>query len=248
MILFISDLHLDPSRPAITQAFFKFLKQDARQAEALYILGDLFELWIGDDDDDASVLEIQQQLKQLSDSGTALYFMHGNRDFLIAEQFAKNTGATLLEDPTLITITINNKKENVLLMHGDTLCTKDKDYLAFRAQVRQEAWAKDILAKPLAERRALGKHLRSQSKSMSSRKADDIMDVSEDEVIRVMEKYSATKLIHGHTHRPFRHSLENKISADSEQKPERIVLGDWDKQGWCLRVDKEWELESWEII
>jgi len=244
VILFISDLHLDATRPAITQAFFHFLQNDARQADALYILGDLFELWIGDDDDQAWLIETQQQLKQLSDSGTTLFFMHGNRDFLIGEQFAKNTGATILKDPTVIKI----KEQNVLLMHGDTLCTKDADYLNFRAQVRQDTWAKEVLAKPLQERRALGQHLRSQSKSMSSRKADDIMDVSEDEVIRIMEEYSATTLIHGHTHRPLRHSLEGKITNKSDgKKPERIVLGDWDDKAWCLRVGDGWDLDCWGI-
>ncbi|MEX1032221.1 MAG: UDP-2,3-diacylglucosamine diphosphatase [Cellvibrionaceae bacterium] len=238
MILFISDLHLDSSRPAITQAFYRFLEERAPRAQALYILGDLFELWVGDDDDAPLVLEVQSRLRQLADTGTALFFIHGNRDFLIGRQFAAATGAQLLPDPSLIDI----DGQQVLLMHGDTLCTRDRDYLAFRQQVRQPEWIAGVLAKSLEERRALGRQLRAQSQSMNSRKAEDIMDVTEKEVRAVMQAHAVKTLIHGHTHRPARHQVELDCGAG-----ERIVLGDWDREAWCLRYDGDWELYSWRI-
>lgn len=234
MLAFISDLHLDASRPHITRAFYHFLAHEGRQAEQLYILGDLFELWIGDDEDSALALEVQSQLRALSDSGTQLYFMHGNRDFLIGERFAENTGATLLSDPHAIDV----GGERVLLMHGDLLCTGDRDYQAFRQQVRQPEWMQGVLARSLEERRALGRQIREQSQSMNSRKPEDIMDVTASEVQAVMDNFQATRLIHGHTHRPARHPLPSG---------ERIVLGDWERNGWCLRYDGDWDLTSWDI-
>lgn len=238
MILFISDLHLDPSRPAVTQAFYHFLANAAPQADSLYILGDLFELWVGDDDDSPLVAEAQARLRTLSEGGTALFFMHGNRDFLIGEQFAAAAGASLLPDPA----TLEVGGEILLLMHGDTLCTGDQEYLAFRQQVRQRSWIEAVLARPLEERRALGRQLREQSQSMNSRKAEDIMDVSEAEVKAVMRRHGAERLIHGHTHRPARHSVDF-----GDAQGERIVLGDWDQNAWCLRYDGDWELLSWPI-
>lgn len=234
MILFISDLHLDASRPHITRAFYHFLANEGRQAEQLYILGDLFELWVGDDDDSSLALEVQSELRALAGSGTELYFMHGNRDFLIGESFANSTGATLLPDPH--PLEIGGKR--VLLMHGDLLCTGDRDYQAFRQQVRQPEWMQMVLSKSLEERRALGRQIRQQSQSMNSRKAEDIMDVTAGEVQAVMDRFQATTLIHGHTHRPARHELPSG---------ERIVLGDWENEGWCLRYDGDWALRSWEI-
>lgn len=237
MILFISDLHLDASRPKVAEAFFHFLQNDALKAESLYILGDLFELWVGDDDDDPFVQTVQQHIATLSDK-KPVYFMHGNRDFLIGDIFARNTGATLLPDPS--TLELNG--EAVVLMHGDTLCTKDEAYQAFRAQSRSQQWTDMVMSKTLEERRELGRQLRQQSKTMSSRKADDIMDVSDDAVEAVIIEHRATKLIHGHTHRPNRHAIQ----IDG-QNAERIVLGDWDEKAWCLRYDGEWELDSWLI-
>jgi UDP-2,3-diacylglucosamine hydrolase len=234
VILFISDLHLDASRPHITRAFYHFLANEGRQAEALYILGDLFELWIGDDDDSPLVLEVQSQLRSLVNGGTRLYFMHGNRDFLIGEGFAESAGATLLQDPHAMEV----GGERLVLMHGDRLCTDDHEYQAFRQQVRQPQWMAAVLAKPLEERRILGRQIRAQSQSMNSRKPEDIMDVTSSEVRSVIEQYGADKMIHGHTHRPARHALENG---------ERIVLGDWEEQAWCLRYDGNWELYAWDI-
>ncbi|MGQ9425360.1 UDP-2,3-diacylglucosamine diphosphatase [Gilvimarinus sp. F26214L] len=239
MILFISDLHLDDSRPAIAEAFFRFLAEEAAKAEALYILGDLFELWVGDDDDSALVLEVQDRLRRLADSGTRVFFMHGNRDFLIGARFGERSGATLLPDPFVLEC----GGDKVLLMHGDTLCTGDRDYQAFRQQVRAREWMDMILAKPLEERRALGRQLRQQSQSMNSRKSEDIMDVTHSEVIAALQTHGADKLIHGHTHRPARHPLDVDGRA-----AERIVLGDWDDQGWCLGYESgHWELQSWRL-
>ena len=245
VILFVSDCHLDASRPKVAEAFFRFLRGDAVNAEALYILGDLFELWIGDDDDDPFVDTVQQHLKQLSGE-TPVFFMHGNRDFLIGDAFAVNSGATLLPDPTILRL----GDETVVLMHGDSLCTKDQAYQAFRAQSRSREWVTTVLAKSLAERRALGQQLRQQSKTMSSRKAVDIMDVSAEAVAAVILEHQADKLIHGHTHRPRRHPLqvqERGMEKKVERTVERIVLGDWDEQAWCLRYDGDWHLDSWEI-
>lgn len=235
MLLFISDLHLDADRPGTAAAFYRFLEQEAVKAKALYILGDLFELWVGDDDDSALVLEVRDHLQQLAQAGTGIYFQHGNRDFLLGEGFAHAAGMELL--PEIHQLELNG--ERILLMHGDTLCIDDHEYQAFRQQVRQPQWIATVLDRPLAERRALGQQLREQSQSMSSRKSEDIMDVAESEVQMVMAQYQASKLIHGHTHRPARHPLANG---------ERIVLGDWDELGWALRHEAGvWTLESWAI-
>lgn len=234
MILFISDLHLDASRPHITRAFYDFLANQGRQADSLYILGDLFELWVGDDDDSHLAREVQSELRAVADGGTQLYFMHGNRDFLIGTRFAEAVGATLLQDPHSIEI----GGEQVVLMHGDILCTSDSEYQAFRQQVRQPQWMATVLAKPLDERRALGRQIRAQSQSMNSRKPEDIMDVTPAEVDAIMQRHGASKLIHGHTHRPARHPV---VAG------ERIVLGDWEGKAWCLRYDGEWALNSWPV-
>lgn len=237
--LFISDLHLHESRPAVTQAFYQFLDNRASGAEALYILGDFFDAWIGDDDDASLNAEVAQHLRQLSDQGTGIYMMHGNRDFLLGENFAKTAGATLIADPTLIDL----YGQPTLLMHGDTLCTLDTEYQAFRQQVRSPAWQQQILAQPLAARRALAAQIRAQSKSMNSMKAEDIMDVTPEEVVRVMRDAGVRQLIHGHTHRPARHPL-----AIDGMAAERIVLGDWHDSAWCIYADPGGlELRHWPI-
>lgn len=222
---FISDLHLDASRPAVTRALAGFL--DARRdAAALYILGDLFEAWIGDDDDSPLVAEVSDLLASYSADGPALYLMHGNRDFLMGDAFAKRIGATLLPDPS----TISLGSQHVLLMHGDSLCTLDTDYQAFRALARDPNWQAGMLAKPLAERRALAAQLRAVSRDAGSRKADDIMDVTDAEVIRAMQRAECPVLIHGHTHRPARH--ENTAGT-------RWVLGDWEHTGWYIQASAD---------
>lgn len=235
MILFISDLHLDATRPATAAAFFRFLEQEAVKADALYILGDLFELWLGDDDDSEWVLDVREHLQRLARSGTGIYFLHGNRDFLLGQDFAVAAGMELL--PEFHQLELDGQR--ILLMHGDTLCIDDHEYQAFRQQVRQPQWIEAVMARPLAERRALGRQLREQSQSMNSRKSEDIMDVAESEVRAVMAQHRADKLIHGHTHRPARHRVA---------QGERIVLGDWDDLAWALSYEAgEWTLRSWAI-
>lgn len=232
---FISDLHLNPEAPAITAGFKAFIANTLIEADTLYILGDFFDAWIGDDEDHPYYVDIVSELSALKDRKITVLFMHGNRDFLIGEQFAKDSGTSLLPDPSLIEV--NGLK--VLLMHGDSLCTDDTEYMAFRTQVRNPAWQGQILSLPLEQRRAMAAQLRAQSKSMNSNKAEDIMDVSEDEVTRVIQAHGVNILLHGHTHRPAKHQHDGF---------ERIVLGDWGKQGWYVSVnDKNLELHSFNI-
>jgi UDP-2,3-diacylglucosamine hydrolase len=223
--LFISDLHLDESRPDITRAFFDFLQNKAMQAKALYILGDFFESWVGDDDSSAFITSVKSELKALTEHGVLLYFMHGNRDFLVGDAFCKEVDAKLLADPTVISLS----GEQTLLMHGDSLCTDDQEYMQFRKMARDPAWQRDALGKPLEERRDIAKHLRTVSGEANSNKAEDIMDVNATAVIAALEEHHCTRLIHGHTHRPYRHQL-----SINDQPAERIVLGDWDRAAWYL--------------
>lgn len=237
--LFISDLHLHASRPEATQAFCQFLQEQAASADALYILGDFFDTWIGDDDDAPLGDEVAQALKALSDSGTKVFLMHGNRDFLLGQKFARSAGAELLEDPTVIDL----YGTRTLLMHGDSLCTRDTEYMAMRQQLRSAAWQGQILAQPLAARRAFADGLRAKSKVMNSSKPEDIMDVTPDAVEECMRDHKVARLVHGHTHRPDRHPL-----VINGQSAERIVLGDWHDYAWCLRATPEdMTLEKWEI-
>jgi len=229
--LFISDLHLDESRPDITQAFYEFLDQRALNADELYILGDFFEVWIGDDEDTAFPSEVRKHLRKLTDNGTELFLMGGNRDFLLGKAFSDSVGATLLEDPTVIDL----YGERVLLMHGDSLCTRDTEYMAFRAQARSDEFQQTLLSQPLEQRRALAKQLREQSKNMNSLKAEDIMDVTPEEVSKAMDEAQVQVMIHGHTHRPAYHPVE----LDHEERGERIVLGDWDKDLWWIEACPE---------
>lgn len=226
--LFISDLHLHESRPQVTRAFFQFLCTQAIHAEALYILGDFFDAWIGDDDDSELVQDIANGLHKLNELGVAIYFMHGNRDFLLGEAYASKAGMSIINDGTVIDL----YGTPTLLMHGDSLCTDDIEYQQFRAMVRSPQWQQQILAQPLAARRALAAQMREKSQSMNSLKAEDILDVSPVEVIAQMEAAGVTRMIHGHTHRPARHSL-----TVSNQSAERIVLGDWHDVGWCIKAD-----------
>jgi len=228
MILFISDLHLDPARPDVAQAFFRFMENEAPQAEALYILGDFFEAWIGDDLQHPFVDSVKQSLRALTNKGIPVYLMHGNRDFLMGEQFCNETGCQLIDDPTLIEL----YGHKVLLMHGDTLCTRDVDYLAFRGMVRNPDWQKDFLSKSLQERLAIAENIRAASKEKTSELQYEIMDVTQSEVEKVMAEQDVQVLIHGHTHRPAIHKLEvNGKTA------ERVVLGDWHTLGWKLTFD-----------
>lgn len=228
--LFISDLHLCSSRPAITQQFLTFLQTEAVQAHALYILGDLFEYWAGDDDlDDAHHQAIIAGLHRLAATGTNIFFMHGNRDFLLGQVFADAAGIQLLHDPTIIDL----HGKRVLLSHGDALCTDDVDYQAFRRQVRTSAWQAAFLATPLAARKTQIKTLRLRSEQEKSYKSESIMDVNADAVNHLIKDYDYPELlIHGHTHRPALHRL--KVDGHACQ---RWVLGDWYEQGSRLRCD-----------
>ena len=219
---FISDLHLDDSRPHITQEFFDFLTNIKDQAEALYILGDLFEAWIGDDILDtplgASSLDVVCHLKKLSASGTKIYFAHGNRDFLIGHQFIESIGAIMLEEHSVI----NLYGTPTLIMHGDTLCTDDIEYQQLRGMLRNPKWQQEFLAKPLQERLEEALKLRKISLEKTKGKQEDILDVNQNKVEEVMREHNVQQLIHGHTHRPASHTFEL-----NKQQATRIVLGDW---------------------
>ncbi len=235
--VFISDLHLDPARPETTAHFLVFLEQHARRAERLYILGDLFEAWIGDDDDAALGLQVVGALRNLTDAGLPVFFLHGNRDFLIGDRFAEASGVRLLPETELIDL----YGEAVLLLHGDTLCTDDLEYQAFRAQVRDPLWQTRTLALPLAQRRALASQLRETSRQAMGQKAADIMDVNPAAVERALRARGVRRMIHGHTHRPAVHDWTlDGLSA------RRAVLGDWyGPAGTVLWCDGGgWRLES----
>ncbi|HEA52767.1 hypothetical protein LCGC14_1006440 [marine sediment metagenome] len=223
--LFISDLHLEESRPDITGAFLGFLKEKAPGAEQLFILGDFFEAWIGDDEHTPLQDQVAEALRALSESGTRIFLMHGNRDFLLGEDFCARAGATLLDDPTLIDL----YGTPTLLMHGDSLCTADVEYQKFRANMRNPQTQKLILARPLKDRQQMARQLREMSTAKNRDKAENIMDVTPDEVLRVMAAHDVPQLIHGHTHRPAEHDVE--VSGKTAK---RIVLGDWDKNVWWL--------------
>jgi len=220
--LFIADLHLCNERPQINAAFFAFLDAHATKADALYCLGDLFEAWVGDDDlVDTLHAEVARALHQLVNAGVAVFVMHGNRDFLLAEAFCQASGATLIADPTVITL----NGVQTLLMHGDTLCSDDVGYLAFRQQARDPAWQRAFLDKPLTERHTLAQALRARSETTKADKTPEIMDVNAAAVTSALHAHGCTRLIHGHTHRPAHHIPSHGT--------ERWVLPAWyDGAGW----------------
>ena len=232
--LFISDLHLDDSRPEITRLFLDFLKHDALHAEALYILGDFFEAWVGDDDDAELGKIITQALRELSDTGVPVFFMRGNRDFLIGQDFAKRAGLQILPDPCVLEL----YGMPTLLMHGDLLCSDDTAYQTFRTLVRNDAWQSQFLSQPLAARQAFATQARAASKQHQSglmnEQQENIMDVTQTTVQTIMKRYGVSRLIHGHTHRPATHQFHHEAMAS-----QRIVLGDWYSQGSVLRVDAD---------
>jgi UDP-2,3-diacylglucosamine hydrolase len=232
--LFISDLHLDPARPDIQQSFLEFLEHQAPLCETLYILGDFFEVWLGDDDENTFTTIIIDALRDLA---VPIYIMHGNRDFLLGQQFCARIGAILLDDPTVVDL----YGTPTLLMHGDSLCTGDTQYMQVRAMLRSPAFQTDFLSKTLAERAAFAASARQQSQAHTQQHTEnaaakdsgsDIMDVTPSEVVRVMAEHSVQQMIHGHTHRPARHAL-----TVNDKPAERVVLGDWDKQGWFIAAD-----------
>ena len=235
--LFISDLHLDAERPEVTRWFTGFLAREARGADALYILGDLFEAWVGDDDPSPLGAEVATHLRALADTGVPVFFQHGNRDFLVGREYAARAGMQLL--PEYAVLTLHGRP--ALLAHGDTLCTDDVPYQAFRAQVRAPAWRAQFLAQPLAARLAFAAQARAASQQrQQGLKQDDragfetITDVAPATVAEVMQRYGVDLLIHGHTHRPAIHAL-----TAGERACTRVVLGDWYTQGSVLRADAD---------
>ena len=236
---FISDLHLSADRNDINQCLFEFLRVQAPQADALYVLGDLFEIWIGDDDQNSFTSSIAEAFNALRQSGVPIYFIHGNRDFLIRERFAKQGGFKILPEQVVIDL----YGEPTLIMHGDELCTMDIEYQAFRKKARSWWWPRIMLALPLSTRRKIAGKGRAISKQKQAKLSAEIMDVTPAEVASHMEKFAVKRLIHGHTHRPAIHEL--MINGESAQ---RIVLGDWYDQGSVLKVSKhKADLDSLDI-
>ncbi len=229
--LFISDLHLAPDTPAANVALLGFLKDTAPSADALYVLGDLFEYWIGDEGlSHPFAGEIARAFRALTDGGVPVYFMHGNRDFLIGSRFAEASGMQILADPTLV----NLYGCSTLLMHGDALCSDDLEYQNFRAMVRNPAWQQSFLAKPLEERIRMAQEVRGKSEQAKQAKDMAIMDVTQATVEQALRTHGYPRLIHGHTHRPARH--EHRVDG---RLCERWVLSDWYQQGSCLTCDSD---------
>ena len=231
--LFVSDLHLDPDRPDITRLFGDFLEGEARGADALYILGDLFEAWIGDDDPSETGVRVAGKLRALADAGIPVYFQRGNRDFLVGDGFARRAGMRILPDPAVAVI----EGAPVLLMHGDLLCTDDTAYQQFRSQVRDPAWQTRFLSQPLAARQAFAQQARTASQARQGALRDAgtmeaITDVSPATVEDMFLRYGVDTLVHGHTHRPAIHDLQ---AGGTPRR--RIVLGDWYTQGSVLRAN-----------
>ena len=226
--LFVSDLHLDASRPRITDLFIEFVRDEAANSDALYILGDLFEAWIGDDVADPAGDRVASALAELHQSKVPVFFIHGNRDFLLGDAWSRRARMTLLADPSLIVI----EGQPTLLIHGDLLCTDDIGYQAFRNQVHQPVWQREFLARSHAERSAFATRAREESRRQTASKESAIMDVNGDAVAAAMRSHQVTRLIHGHTHRPAIHDFDlDGVVA------QRIVLGDWYEQGSVLRLD-----------
>jgi UDP-2,3-diacylglucosamine hydrolase len=228
--LFISDLHLDPQRPAITALFLRFLEREARDADALYLLGDVFEAWVGDDDDGELPATVARALREVRETGVALGLIRGNRDFLLGHDYAERAGVALLPDPCVIDL----HGEATLVLHGDLLCSADLKYLAFRRQVRDPAWQANFLSQPLAARQAFAAQARAASRAAQQAQSLDIGDAVEADVRDMLERFGVRRMIHGHTHRPRVHDYDYAIG---DRHAQRIVLGDWYEQGSVLRVD-----------
>ena len=228
--LFISDLHLDDSRPQATEAFLQFLESEARGADALFILGDLFEYWLGDDAPTRTGLSVAEGLRRLTGRGVACRVLHGNRDFLLGPDFARRCGMELL--PEQVAVDLYGRP--TLLLHGDTLCTDDTGYQEIRRIVRDPAWQAEFLARSPAERVRFALEAREMSAEYKKGVAPDIMDVNADAVEQAFLEHGLRHMIHGHTHRPAIHAHE--VSGNAA---ERIVLGDWYEQGSVLRVSPD---------
>ncbi len=227
--LFISDLHLSPETAAANEALVRFLRETAPSADALYVLGDLFEYWIGDEGlEHPFAKAVAAAFRALVDAGVPVYFMHGNRDFLLGQRFAQASGMTILADPAMVDL----YGTPTLLMHGDTLCTDDVEYQKFRAMVRNPAWQQAFLAKPVAERIEMARQVRGRSEHAKQAKDMAIMDVARPSVEEALRRHAHPRLIHGHTHRPARH--EHLVDGTT---CERWVLADWYDQASYLLCD-----------
>ena len=228
-VLFVSDLHLDAERPDAIDTFVRFVSEDCVRAERLFILGDLFEVWLGDDDDDPELARAVDAIASLRNYEVPCYIMHGNRDFLLGNAFAERTGARILTDY----VTVEVYGQSLLLTHGDLLCTDDTAYMKLRATVRDQQWQAGFLARPITERRQIAASMRARSKTETAMKPDDIMDVNQIAVEETLRSHDVNFLIHGHTHRPGVHRFELDGNAAT-----RIVLGDWYTEGTILQWDR----------
>ena len=223
---FISDLHLSENTPSVTEGFFEFLKTAAQELSHLYILGDLFEAWVGDDDDSQHAMSVMQKINHATRNGLEIFFIHGNRDFLCGQKFAEQSNLTLLPDPFFL----NFFDQKIALSHGDNFCTEDLEYIKFKKEVRSEEWQQEFLQKPLDDRLNIASSMRDASQKNNSNKDIAIMDVTPTAIQDFFAEHRINLLIHGHTHRPNTHQINSGT---------RIVLGDWHKTGWCLMLDEQ---------
>ena len=245
--LFISDLHLDSTRPAVTELFGRFVRSEGKSADAFYLLGDLFEAWVGDDDPSEVGVYVASALKEVSDAGVPVYFIRGNRDFLVGQDYASRAGLRILPDPAVVML----YGKPTLLMHGDLLCTDDTAYQAFRAQTRNPAWQAQFLSQPLEARLAFAAQARAASQAHQAKlreggndvRFETVTDVTPATVEATFTRFGIDTMIHGHTHRPALHDLQA-----NGRDCKRIVLGDWYEQGSVLRVDAGgFRLESLDV-
>ena len=236
MLGFISDLHLDPNENKRTEAFLNFLSNDCIKYEALFILGDLFEYWVGDDDNSSLAVEVKKSLKKYSNQGNKIYFIHGNRDFLIGSKFAKDSGIQIIKDQYIMT----HSGKKIMLSHGDVFCTDDHEYQDLKSRIRSKKWIDDFLSQPLNERIAIAEDMRSKSKDASSNKPENIMDTNKDSIDHCIKHNNLDLLIHGHTHRPEIKKLSNGTI--------KVVLGSWEDEGWVFEYDHDhFDLKSFSI-
>ena len=223
---FISDLHLSENTPSVTEGFFEFLKTAAQELSHLYILGDLFEAWVGDDDNSELATSVMQKINHATRSGLEIFFIHGNRDFLCGQKFAEQSNLTLLPDPFFL----NFFDQKIALSHGDSFCIEDLEYMKFKKEVRSEEWRREFLQKPLNDRLNIASNMRDASQKNNTNKDIAIMDVTPTAIQDFFAEHHIDLLIHGHTHRPDTHQINSGT---------RIVLGDWHKTGWCLMLDEQ---------
>ena len=223
---FISDLHLSENTPFVTEGFFEFLKTAAQELSHLYILGDLFEAWVGDDDNSELATNVMQEINHATRNGLEIFFIHGNRDFLCGQKFAEQSNLTLLPDPYFL----NFFDQKIALSHGDSFCTEDLEYIKFKKEVRSEEWQQEFLQKPLDDRLNIASSMRDASQKNNNNKDIAIMDVTPTAIQDFFAEHRIDLLIHGHTHRPNTHQINSGT---------RIVLGDWHKTGWCLMLDEQ---------